>query len=204
MTEEMDPLLRKWYTDDEKYDLRHTFNINSNSIVFDVGGYDGYWSETIYNKYNCNIFIFEPVSLFYNDIIAKINNEKIRCLHYGLDDKTHEHIIYINKDASNIYMHRNNDSGEEKILLKSIIDVINELNINNIDVLKINAEGAEYGILESLILHNKIIYVKEILVQFHLMVDNAVDRKKIIESELSKTHQIIFDYDMLWQKWALK
>lgn len=203
MTKEMDPLLRKWYTDDEQYDLRHTFNINSNGLVFDIGGYDGYWSQVMYDKYECNICIFEPILSFYNDIKEKLIYDKIKCLNYGLDSKTQESIIYINKDASNIYL-RNDNCVEEKILLKSVTEAMEELKIYEIDVMKINAEGAEYGILETLISNDKIKNIKEFLIQFHLLVDNALERKKNIENELYKTHKLIFDYDMLWQKWALR
>ena len=59
---------KRWY--EERGDYTHNVNCNlsENSIVFDVGGYAGSWAEQIYDKYNCTVYVFEPVKHFYNII----------------------------------------------------------------------------------------------------------------------------------------
>lgn len=206
MTEEMDPLLRRWYNDDGQYDHRHTFNIDASSVVFDVGGYDGSWSRTIAEKYNSNIYLFEPVKEFYDKCCDGLKEySKIKCLNYGISKTTGEQLIYLLNDGSNTFVPRGNYNGNtELIQLKSINDIWCELNIDKVDAIKINAEGAEYDLLEGLFESNKISCVHELLIQYHGFVDNAIERKKNIENTLNLSHDLVFDYDFIWQKWKLK
>src|SRR5256885_11505788 len=79
--------LNKWYKEDPRNLKRSSFNyLDENSIVFDLGGYEGQWSSDIYSRYNCIIHIFEPVKE-YADIITQrfIKNNKIYIHHFGLD-----------------------------------------------------------------------------------------------------------------------
>jgi len=49
-------LLDEWYILDKKNNFRTNYPaMNSNSIVFDLGGYRGQWSSDIYAKYKCKI-----------------------------------------------------------------------------------------------------------------------------------------------------
>lgn len=47
------------------------------------------------------------------------------------------------------------------------MEYINERQINKIDLFKINIEGAEYDLLECIILNGYILKIKNIQVQFH-------------------------------------
>ena len=51
-------------------DLRYEYNLNKDSVVFDIGGFDGTWAHNIYSKYSCNILVFEPVKSFYTNIVS--------------------------------------------------------------------------------------------------------------------------------------
>ena len=52
-------------------------NLNQESIVFDVGGYEGDFSKKIYDKYYSNIYIFEPVESFYLKISNRFKDREI-------------------------------------------------------------------------------------------------------------------------------
>ena len=43
-------------------------DLSEDSIVFDLGGYDGQWSSDIFSKYRCTVYCFEPVESFYKNI----------------------------------------------------------------------------------------------------------------------------------------
>jgi FkbM family methyltransferase len=58
--------------------LRLEYNLTEDSIVFDVGAYIGAWSDKIMDKYNCNVFMFEPCREYYTSIFKKFcDPEKI-------------------------------------------------------------------------------------------------------------------------------
>ena len=61
---------------------------NSNSVVFDLGGYEGQWASDIFSKYQCQIIIFEPCLRFAAQIGKRFeNNNNIMVCPFGLSDK---------------------------------------------------------------------------------------------------------------------
>ena len=54
------PSIIKWF-EDEAYDKLIDYPLSSTSVVMDVGGYKGKWTEKIYQRYKCNVIIYEPV-----------------------------------------------------------------------------------------------------------------------------------------------
>ena len=46
-----------WYQENQDDTLRVDYDLNSNSLVFDLGGYKGDWSDEIAARYCCNIYI---------------------------------------------------------------------------------------------------------------------------------------------------
>ena len=44
-----------WFKNDGDNTLRIDYNLNNTSLVIDLGGYYGEFSQKIYDKYKCNI-----------------------------------------------------------------------------------------------------------------------------------------------------
>src|SRR6476620_9093588 len=63
--------VEKWFGDDGDNTLRLNYELDEKSIVFDVGGYKGEFAGSMINKYNCTVFVFEPIPEFYNIIVNK-------------------------------------------------------------------------------------------------------------------------------------
>jgi len=96
--------VRRWFRDDGDSTLRIAYSLTQNSIVFDVGGYLGEWSQKIIERYDPYVFIFEPVPKFYSLIKAKFEqNPKVSVYNFGLSDRDKNAKISINNDSSSIY-----------------------------------------------------------------------------------------------------
>ena len=54
------PSIIKWI-EDKAYNKIFDHPLNEMSVVMDVGGFTGNWTEKIYNKYGCNVIVYEPV-----------------------------------------------------------------------------------------------------------------------------------------------
>ena len=55
--------VKKWFADHGDQTLRLEYpELNSDSIVFDVGGYSGDFSEAIIERYNCNVTLRDFLS----------------------------------------------------------------------------------------------------------------------------------------------
>ena len=53
--------VQEWFA--ARGDATHRLNypLDSNSLILDIGGYQGNWAEQIHNKYNATIHVFEPI-----------------------------------------------------------------------------------------------------------------------------------------------
>src|ERR1700751_4981728 len=74
-----------WYNINGDTTLRVEYNLDEQSLVFDVGGYEGDWAAEIAARYNCSIYVFEPVSIYYKKLINRFHkNKSLTILPYGL------------------------------------------------------------------------------------------------------------------------
>lgn len=192
--------VQPWFAAKGDQTLRLDYNLNSDSLVFDVGGYKGEFASEILCKYNANIYVFEPVKLFFETIRYKfIKNSKVKAFNFGLAGNDANLRISLSDNSSSVYL---NTENTETIELKSIVEFIKINNIKEVDLIKINIEGGEYELLESLIDNDCVCFFKNIQVQFHdFLIDNAKERMYEIQKNLSKTHKLTYQYEFVWENW---
>lgn len=193
-----DELIR-WFRDGGDLTHRLNYKLNKNSIVFDIGGYDGEWSNKIYAKYKCKIHIFEPIDKYFNLICDRFNNnEDIKTYKFAVSNENKTAFITNDSDASSLIF--NNSYNMEEINIKDINDVIDSIGVDNIDLMKINIEGSEYDLMYSISELN-IIKIDNFQIQFHKIGDNPEKRRDYIRDRLSKTHKLTYDYRFVWENW---
>jgi FkbM family methyltransferase len=191
---------RKFKKESIKLKLRTNYKLDPSSIVFDLGGYKGEWSEEIYKKYKPTIYIFEPIKDFYVLINQKfLSNSKVKVFNYGLSNSNEKKFISLKDDASSTFLEGN----KIEIELKDIGDTIKNLKLSCIDLIKINIEGGEYEVLPRLIETGQISIFKNIQVQFHDFIPHAVEMRNNIRKELNKTHHLTYDYPFVFENWEI-
>ena len=192
-----------WFAVKGDETLRLDYDLNEKSVVFDVGGYKGEFAGDIFCKYNATIYVFEPIQSFFQIIKNKfVNNQKVKIFNFGLAGKDEAMQISMSDNSSSVFL-KTEDS--ETIQLKSIVNFIQQNNIQSVDLIKLNIEGGEYELLEALIENNLIGIFKNIQVQFHdFLLDDGKERMHKIQENLSKTHQITYQYEFVWENWKLK
>lgn len=191
--------LNKYFSVDGDNTLRVQYDLTPNSVVFDLGGYQGEWTNKIQERYGCNIHVFEPISFLFQNIKERFKDKKnIKVFNFGLSDKNKDLQITLANDGSSFYI-----DGSQKIDAKvmSIVDYIEQNSITNVDLIKINIEGDEYPVLEVLIEQGLINIFSNIQVQFHQNIPDSVIRRNNIRSKLSETHHLTYDYDFVWENW---
>lgn len=182
--------------------LRVNYDLNKNSVVFDVGGYEGDWANDIFEKYACNIHIFEPVPVFAENIKKRFaGNNKIIVHQFGLSKENSEQKMSLDENSSSLYKQTGN---EIEIKLVKADEFFLKNNIGAVDLMKINIEGGEYDLLEGLIESGLVKKIKNIQVQFHDFVPNAKQRMKRIQKLLNDTHKITYQFKFVWENWQLK
>jgi FkbM family methyltransferase len=195
--------VKKWFQ--ENGDYRHRLNYDgliAESLVFDLGGFKGQFASDLYAKYNSKVFVFEPVTTFYEFIRDRFHcNSNLTVFPFGLGERDYSLPIYLSGDSSSGYR----KSGEEFELVRivSFQNFLGNHAINAIDLMKVNIEGAEYDLLDHLIENGIHLRIKNLQIQFHRAVPNYKARYMRIAKELEKSHRLTYHYPFLWENWSL-
>lgn len=195
--------VRPWFAAKGDEILRLDYDLQPDAVVLDAGGYKGQWSSDIFAKYLCRIHIFEPVADYARFVARRFEkNSKISVYALGLAGQTRKMQIAVCKDSSSVF--RNGVDDTVEIQLVSAEEIFQELKINHIDLLKINIEGGEYELLEHLLETERVRHIKNIQVQFHDIFPDAKERMKKLQSELSQTHELTYQFMFVWENWRRK
>jgi FkbM family methyltransferase len=200
-------LIDKWNLEEGDKTFRLIYNLNKDSVIFDLGGFEGDWSAEMAARYGSNIFIFEPYIPFYKNIESRfLNNKKIKVYPFGLGAKTEKVSFYQDGNASSIHKFIEKEVQNDQIFEIELVDAFNFLEnfeFKKIDLIKINIEGAEFELLERLIEKDKIKFISNLQIQFHYEDENSEFKMISIQKELSKTHKITYQFDFIWENWEL-
>lgn len=202
LNDEFSIAVNKWFNDNGDELLRLDYPLTKDSIVFDLGGYKGDFAYEINKRYGCYVYVYEPVKKFYSECVERFkDNNKIKCINYGLSNENGNIAIGDNDDGSSII--RNNKSiGSEQIVIKDFVEEFKFRKIAGIDLLKINIEGPEFLILPHIISNNIIEQIEHIQVQFHDFYPNAMSLREEIRNSLSRTHTEKWNYPFVWESWS--
>jgi FkbM family methyltransferase len=199
--------LKKWFADNGDYTHNINYELSIDSVVIDLGGYKGLWVDEILKKNHPiipNIILVEPVPEFYDFLSKKYEGyEKIKVINFGVSTNKNELIknLYISQDGSSTNFNTTNSVIEIKTI--PIDKILLDNQINEVDLLQINIEGDEYGLMEYMIESDIVNKFKNIQIQFHLGIENDIERRKKIQNNLLlKGFKNKFDYPFVWESWG--
>ncbi len=197
---ERELMATKWFTDGGDDRFLFDYNLDRNSLVFDLGGYQGQWASDLFSRYQCPILVFEPVKSFAEKIEKRFRkNELIDVFNHGLGGSSRKETIHICADSSSVFK----GSGDtENITIVDVKDFLEERGITKIDLVKINIEGGEYELLERLVETDTTKIIENILVQFHDFFEDSDSRIETIQNNLKVTHTPSYQYKYIWENWT--
>ena len=170
---------------------------NKNSLVFEIGGYQGDGMRKMYEQYKCDIYVFEPIKEYY-DAITK----DVKAFNFGLSDTTRTARINVAKDGSSLhYVITDKFIDIELICIK---DFIHQENIKHVDLMNVNIEGEEYNLLPYMIKEGLMPIFDYVQIQFHDATPDCVVKRDNIHKGLSLTHTLSWSLDFIWELWEKK
>jgi FkbM family methyltransferase len=186
---------------ERKPDLLYDFELDPESVVFDVGAYHGEWSETIAGRYGARIHAFEPDPTSFPRLVARLGDRPGVVLRdYGLAAADQTVDMALAGLGSSVYT-VDAPMGSCRITLRDVAAVLDELGVERIDLLKINIEGGEYDLLERLIAVGWLPRIRQIVVQFHEWHPKAYRRRRAIRRALRRDHHEVWCYPWIWELW---
>ena len=193
---------QNWFDDKGDTTLRLNYPLTKDSIVFDVGGYEGSFVEKINEKYGCYIYVFEPIPSYFLAIQAKFKAyPNIVVINAAIAEINGKSIMKVYGDKTGFFAEKGKPVVVNCITLdQAMID----LGVQEIDLLKLNIEGAEYTVLDYMIKKNLVEKCNDIQVQFHTCFPNYRYCYDVIKKDLLKTHIITYEYSYVWENYQRK
>tara|TARA_B100001029_G_scaffold179889_1_gene192193 strand:+ start:14921 stop:15607 length:687 start_codon:yes stop_codon:yes gene_type:complete len=180
------------------------YPLDENSVIFDVGAYEGNFTKKINQKFNCNIHCFEPLTKYYNFLVEEFKEfPKVRLYNFGLLDQDKE-IKISNIDGSSSIYQRPEGDVKTIVNMKSFESFVKENNITHIDFLYMNIEGSEYKVLNQILDTGLINDINYMQIQFHNFVKDSKKMRRLIRYKLRKTHKCVFNFPFIWERWDRK
>lgn len=149
--------------------------LSANSIVVDVGtGPDADFSQALIDLYGLKSFGFDPTIKHHKslDILEKKNNGRFKYYKYALASKKEIKLFFESEqnisgsflsDHTNV---KNDIIKQYRVECITVNDIFDIIGVKNIDLLKIDLEGEEYSVLNSI---NKTTLdrIGQLIVEFH-------------------------------------
>lgn len=190
-------------------DIMYQAPLQAGAIALDVGAYHGDWAARVHEKYRARIYAFEPdppsVAFLQRRFSAVA---EVQCLPFGLGGEDAQLSMLQRGMGSTLYEvdagpGRGGDGLEARVevQVRDIVGVLDELGHADIDIIKLNIEGAEYALLERLIAARRLSQIRVYTIQFHEWHAGAHRRRRRIQRELAKTHDKVWDYPFVWEQW---
>jgi len=186
---------------------RPGFDIKNNDIIIDVGGHIGLFA--IFSSQFCKsgkIYCFEPIKENFDMLKANIELNHITNIvptNVAVSKDDGKVTIYLNEDESghSMYVTGTKSVQVESISLQTIFDLHN---IGSCDFLKVDCEGEEYAIMDSLpsAYYDKI---KKMCIEYHFadikphLVEGLVKKLESLAFDV-KTRMILSDIGFLYAK----
>lgn len=192
--------LKKWWASDGNNTHAVNHPLDENSVVVELGGFDGSWVSRMNPKYKSKYYVLEPIKTFYDNINNKFSSDtNIKPIQVGISAEDKKSILYKNGDETTL--HKQTGTKEE-IQLWSLETLLENIGEDEIDFMQINIEGEEYPLLEDLINKDVIHKVKRMQIQFHTFVEGYGNRRLKIQEGLIKCgYTKVYDFPFVFECW---
>lgn len=163
--------------------------IKQANIIFDVGGHIGLFSKYCLSLNPlCKIHYFEPIPELYNQAKKEFKNQNIVLNNFWIAAKTWEQKMYFNTEKtmqSSLFNQTFlNPKWEEVIVKMQNLELYcKQQKINHIDLLKLDVEGMEYEIINSLS-DESLQKISSIVLEYHCFTADDNQKLKQLQKRL--------------------
>lgn len=145
--------------------------LNSHSVVYSFGiGEDISFDQAVIENHGCTVYGFDPTPKSVNWINGLSPDNKFRFFDFGISEKSGPVEFFLPKNpdhvSGSLLAQSNVDTMRKvRVEMKSLPDIMTQLGHDHVDALKMDIEGAEYGVIEHILMQE--LRIGQILVEFH-------------------------------------
>lgn len=167
--------------------LRYEYDLQPDDVVIDLGAYRGEWANEIRARYGCMPIAVEPT-----DSIDGYGGEIVKQAAWLHDGEL---------PFGGAYYYTS--QYEPRTTMYPCFDIKRLLDrFDNIALLKMNVEGAEYVLMDHIMTHGYYNRIRNLQVQFHIIEQEPYAAwYSGIVGRLRVTHSTTFYYPFCWENW---
>lgn len=189
-------LARLWITLRGDQRVHRHLRIAPGELVIDVGAYEGEFTAMVRAEYGAVVIAIEPMPDFAAALNERFKGDAaVTVVPAALGREDGTILIHNAQDGSSAWV-----SGGSSFQVP-VVDVSAVLGKGHAALVKMNAEGAEFDVLDKLIETGQIRQINSMLVQFHKFVPGAVQRRTAIRNQLRATHRCTLSVPWVWEVW---
>lgn len=149
----------------------YTDILNSDSVIYSFGiGTDISFDLAMIEKFNCNVFGFDPTPKSISWIKSRGILKNFHFLPYGIEKETSIKYFFLPKKESyisgSVINHNDvNDYDRIEVPMKCFRDILTELKHSSVDIIKMDIEGSEFTVIPEIVKSG--IKASQLLIEFH-------------------------------------
>lgn len=186
--------------------------VSETDLVIDAGGYHGEWTAGMLARYGCHSELFEPAPAFVSICQRTFARNKRVRIHPVALGSANQRLRFIEASSSTSAFQTEKAGVGFDAQMLEVDDVVREVLKRHhlsdaggsIACLKLNIEGGEYEVLETLIQSGGIGHFGCLLIQFHRQPADYAQRYETIVRKLNQTHSLRWSFPMVWERWDLR
>lgn len=193
---------RQWRADRMEQVRMQFDDLGPQSVVFDVGGFQGNWAADIHARYGAIVHVFEPHPAFAARIRQRFDGNAAITIHdFALGSHAGTLTLSDDGDASSSFRKATQTVTGR---IEPVAAFFARSDIPRIDLMKMNIEGGEYDLLPALADAGILPRIGILQVQFHLYAQDDIARRAAIRATLAQTHDCDWSYDFVWEQWTVR
>ncbi len=189
-------IAHQWYGNNYGGFYVHKEKLGKHSIIYSFGvGEDISFDEELIKEFRCKVFAFDPTPKSITWVNNRENPKEFNFFPYGIDDRTGvvEFLLPKNDNyvSGSVINQKNVDEGKKvSASMKCLTDIVQELGHRKVDVLKMDIEGSEYKVLDSILAAP--VEIDQILIEIHerFFPDGKERTKKMVETLKSNGYEL--------------
>lgn len=188
-----------WFDVDGDNTYALDWPLTKDSVVVEVGGYEGRWSSRIAKKYGCTLHVYEPQKWAYEKLLQlglDIPNYNVH--NYAIGDETKIDALMgeFGTDACSFLVTTRERGTGSMVRADMALYPLSE-----IDLMMINIEGYEFKLLLYMIECGLLKKVKRLCVQWHLFADPDGQQYEAIKHVFDRHYHQLWSFFPTLEAW---
>jgi FkbM family methyltransferase len=181
-----------------------TWNLDENSVVVEIGAYRGVWFSWMLPLYQCHYYLIEP-SPYSFDALKKVvgNYKKAYLFNFALwNEDGNGMLCDTQRDGANLF---GTEGLKARVELVDVVRFFKENKLDNVDLMSINIEGAEFQLLPYFVKTGLVKCIKNLMIQWHADTKILNSERAVweIRETLVPTHRMVWNLGA-WECWERK